>query len=65
MAVRVSMLGTTIGVRGIPYIRRNSPLLKVIEVGQSQELLPWSRVVVMYGTDASARQGLQDGEAVV
>lgn len=27
------MLGTTIGVRGIPYIRRNSPLFKVIEVG--------------------------------
>ena len=26
------MLGTTIGVRGIPYIRRNSPLFKVIEV---------------------------------
>lgn len=27
------MLGTTIGVRGIPYIRRNSPLFKNIEVG--------------------------------
>ena len=32
------MLGTTIGVRGIPYIRRNSPLLKVIEVGLTADV---------------------------